>query len=175
VSEAPAKLSESTAASHPAIGDIRDLLTFRIAMLAAANDRMGQSWLQADFGLTILEWRILGLTQALGPVRFGQLARALLRDKGQLSRLVKALVARGLITARPDRADQRGTLLANTAKGRRLHDRVLARALERNQVIVSALSLEESETLFALLDKLQPFMDRRVGQVVEAESRAAKR
>lgn len=156
-------------AHHPGIGDIRGLLTFRIAMLAAANDRMGQSWLKAAFDLRVLEWRLLGLTAAMEPVRFGAVARRLLIDKGQLSRLVKTLVARGLIATVPDDEDQRVIQLTMTELGLRLHDRALAMAYARNDVIVSALSEEETETLFRLLDKLQPFMDHRVDEVERFE------
>ena len=38
-----AAAEDRRATRHPAVDDIRDLLTFRIAMLAAANDRMGHS------------------------------------------------------------------------------------------------------------------------------------
>jgi DNA-binding MarR family transcriptional regulator len=156
------------AARHPRIADIRDLLTFRIAMLAAANDRMGQSWLKGDFGLRVLEWRVLGLTVALEPVRFGAIARRLRLDKGQLSRLVKALVQRGLVSTRTDDKDQRILRLTATSAGQALHDRVLSKALARNELIASALNAEEVATLFALLDKLQPFMDHRVDEVEAA-------
>lgn len=132
-------------------------------MLAAANDRMGQGWLQSVYGLRILEWRVLALVTALEPVPFGEIARALLVDKGQLSRLVKQLVGRGLVaTGRTDGRDQRLVLLSATAAGRDLHQRVLQTALERNERVVSALSARETEQLFRLLDKLQPFMEHRV-------------
>jgi DNA-binding MarR family transcriptional regulator len=155
-------------ARHPAIADIRDLLTFRIAMLAAANDRMGQGWLQDLYGLRILEWRVLGLVAALQPVRFGEVARALLVDKGQLSRLVKQLGERGLVAAEPDGRDQRMVLLSLTAAGWALHARILPVALERNELVVSALSAGETAQLVRLLDKLQPFMEHRVEEADRA-------
>jgi DNA-binding MarR family transcriptional regulator len=154
-----------TPSRHPRVDDIRDLLTFRIAMLAAANDRMGQTWLKSDFDLRVLEWRVLGLTAALEPVRFGAIARRLLVDKGQLSRLVKSLVVRGLIETMPDDEDQRTVRLMATPSGRRLHEQALAKALARNDVIVSALTAKETGTLFRLLDKLQPFMDHRLDEI----------
>ncbi len=156
-------------ATHPAVSDIRDLLTFRIAMLAAGNDRIGQSWLKQEFDLRILEWRVLGLVAAMGPVRFGVIARRLLLDKGQLSRLVKTLTARGLIDTTQDEADQRTILLTMTEPGRALHQHVFARALARNNLVLSALSADEAATLFHLLDKLQPFMDHRVDEVEDNE------
>jgi len=152
-------------ARHPEIGDIRDLLTFRIAMLAATNDRVGQSWLWTDFGLRILEWRVIGLTAALEPVRFGTIARRLLVDKGQLSRLVKGLVELRLIQTTPDDEDQRTMRVSMTQAGRELHRKALGKAFTRNDRIVSAMTRQETEMLFQLLDKLQPLMDHRVDEV----------
>lgn len=149
-------------AHHPGIGDIRDLLTFRIAMIAAAGDRVAQRWLGKEYDLRITEWRVLGTVAACQPIRFSEVARSLLLDKGQLSRLVNALTLRGLIVAETDPDDLRTIRLTATDEGRALHDRVLARALERNQLVVSALTQDELTTLLKLLDKLQPFMTHRV-------------
>jgi DNA-binding MarR family transcriptional regulator len=148
-------------AHHPSIGDIRDLLTFRIAMIAAAGDRVAQRWLGGEFDLRIVEWRVLGVVRAMQPVRFFELAKTLLVDKGQLSRVVGSLTRRGLVASYPDPDDHRTMRLRVTDLGRALHDRVLARAFERNQRVVAALDAGELKTLFALLDKLQPFMTHR--------------
>lgn len=151
-------------ARHPPIGDVRDLLTFRMAMIAAANDRIGQGWLKADYGLRLIEWRVLALVAAMQPVRFNQVARALLVDKGQLSRIVRRLVSRGLVVASPDDDDLRTVLLSLTDDGAVVHRAALATALVRNDLVLSALTDEEATMLFHLLDKLQPYMDRRVDE-----------
>jgi DNA-binding MarR family transcriptional regulator len=170
VAEAMARRPTAAAAGHPEVADIRDLLTFRIAMLAAASDRVGQSWLLEEFRLRLSEWRALGLIAALEPVRFGALARALLIDKGQLSRQLKAMTERGLIAANPDARDQRALVLELTPHGRALHERVLSRALERNRLVAGQLTPAEADTLFRLLDKLQPFQEARAGQVVNDDA-----
>ncbi|MDQ0314268.1 MarR family winged helix-turn-helix transcriptional regulator [Amorphus orientalis] len=146
---------------HPAVDDIRDLVTFRIAMLAATSDRVGQAWMKARFGLSILLWRVLGIVAALEPVRFGEVGHALNLDKGQLSRLVKSLIERGLIEATASEADQRVTILRLTAHGRTVHGEVLEIAKARNNAVLSALDGAEVETLLRLLDKLQPFLELR--------------
>lgn len=150
-------------ARHPAVDDIRELLTFRLAMLAAAGDRLGHGWLRREFGLRLQEWRVLGVVTAMAPVRFGTVSQALLLDKGQLSRLVKALASRDLLEARADAQDARTHRLLPTPAGRRLHDAVLPRALERNQRVLAALTPAEAATLFGLLDRLEPFMANRAG------------
>lgn len=153
--------AEKPVAHHPAIGDIRDLLTFRIAMIAAAGDRAAQRWLSSEFDLRIMEWRVLGVTSAMQPVRFFELAEELLIDKGQLSRLVGNLTRRGLISTEPDPDDQRTVRLRPTEEGATLHLRMLARAFERNEQVAAALEPGELEMLLALLDKLQPYMAHR--------------
>lgn len=147
--------------NHPEISDIRDLLAFRVAMLAAANDRVGQSWLKAEHGVSLREWRVLGIIAALEPVKFGDVVHGLQLDKGQLSRLVKALVDRGFVGSQGDAGDQRISRLSLTPAGRDLHDVLLQKALRGNDRILAALSAAETETFIRLLDKLQPHMIRR--------------
>ena len=165
-----ANKSDDRIAHHPRINDIRDLLTFRLAMLTAASDRVGQRWLRDEFDLRLLDWRVLGIVAALEPVRFLTIAQTLLVDKGQLSRLVKSLGKRNLIDTETDPNDLRTILLHLTEKGRALHARVLSRALERNERFISALEPEELTTFVALLDKLQPIMANRAGQEQDSEA-----
>jgi len=147
--------------NHPEISDIRDLLAFRVAMLAAANDRVGQSWLKAEHGVSLREWRVLGIIAALEPVRFGDVVHGLQLDKGQLSRLVKAVIDRGFVVSQGDAGDQRVSRLSLTPAGRELHDLLLEKALRGNDRILAALTPAETETFIHLLDKLQPHMIRR--------------
>lgn len=166
--DSAARRNQEGTARHPPIRDIRDLLTFRLALLSQASDKIGQTWLAGEFGLRIVEWRVLGIVAAEGPARFRDVARTLVMDKGQLSRLVRTLVRRGLIASEPDRSDQRAVRLRLTDSGSRLHGQVLARALERNERVVSALTPEDARILFVLLDKLQPFMTHRAESVEHA-------
>ncbi|WP_295813303.1 MarR family winged helix-turn-helix transcriptional regulator [uncultured Nitratireductor sp.] len=162
---------DENVAHHPRIGDIRDLLTFRVAMLGAAGDRIGQQWLGTEFGFRIVEWRVLGIIAALQPVRFFEVARTLLIDKGQLSRIVNLLTKKGFVEGTPDPDDQRTIRLCTTDAGAEIHRRILRRAFERNQLVVSALTPGELETLFSLLDKLQPLMSHRATRTAgEAET-----
>ncbi|WP_018699464.1 MarR family winged helix-turn-helix transcriptional regulator [Amorphus coralli] len=153
---------------HPPIRDMRDLVAFRLSVLAAASDRVGQNWLKAEFGLSIREWRVLGMVGATEPARFGDVGHDLQLDKGQLSRLAKALVDRGLVESRVDADDQRAVRLVLTASGRDVHDRALKRALQRNELVLSALTPGEAATLVELLDKLQPHMEHRADTEIEA-------
>lgn len=163
---------QSQGGKHPPVADIRDLVTFRLAMLAAVSDRVGQSWLKSNFGLNIRQWRVLGVVAALQPVRFGDLVRALQLDKGQLSRLVKTLADDGLVSVEPDPRDQRVTIVALTAKGRATNEEVLRATLQRNEQVLAALTRDEVETLLRLLDKLHPLLEHRADAEESMHARA---
>ncbi len=144
---------EGSWSHHPPTRDIRDLLAYRIARIAAANDRAGQVWAREKFGLKISEWRALGLVHAIEPARFSLVADELQMDKGQLSRVIKSLMAKDLLHAGTVSSDQRTFLLKTTAKGRNLHDRLFKFAKQRNEMIISQMSRTEVSELSRLLYK----------------------
>ncbi len=139
---------------HPPVENITDLLTFRLARLVAVNDRAGNHWISRTFNLRLNEWRVLGLTRALEPVRFHEIANRLMMDKGQLSRIVKAMVKRELITASPAKEDARTFELRTSPTGRALHDEVLPFTTKRNEVAVGSLTPQECAQFMHLLEKI---------------------
>ena len=139
---------------HPPIRSLLDALTFRLARLVAVNDLSGTTRLRNNFGLSLNEWRVLGLTHALGPVGFGRIRRLLLMDKGQLSRTAKALTERGLLTTQPSPDDARAVELVLTKEGETLHDEVLSFTAARNEVVVATLTPEECREFLRLLQKI---------------------
>ena len=100
--------------------DIRDVLMFRIARLATIGDRTGQSRVLREFGLSLGEWRVLGVICARPPATLADIAGELYLDKGQLSRTISSLIDNGLVAHSPSAQDRRQTLFEPTAKGRRL-------------------------------------------------------
>lgn len=141
--------------------DIRNLLSFRLTRLSQVSDSLGQRWLKQEFGLRLLEWRIIGLTAVTAPIRFAELARTLRTDKGQLSRMTSTLVEKGLLELRLDPGDQRSRLVHLTEAGHALYDRILPGITERDDAMSGQLSAAELETLNRLLDKLQTVVDTR--------------
>jgi DNA-binding MarR family transcriptional regulator len=144
----------STERVHPPIGSIRDALSFRIARMAAINERAGGFYFQNELGLRLNEWRVLGLVAAAGVAAFSDIRDQLLIDKGQLSRVVASLVGRGLLESRPSASDARQVDLSLTAKGRALHDRGIAFTAERNEAMADVLSAAECRHLLDMLDRL---------------------
>lgn len=139
---------------HPPVYQITDILTFQLAQLVAIHERYGGSGAAREFGVSLNEWRVIGLARALAPVRTGRIGDRLAMDKGQLSRVVRVLVDKGYLRTRPDELDARATLLELTDAGFDLHDRLLAFAADRNERIAEALTREECEMLMTLVGRL---------------------
>ena len=139
---------------HPEILSVTDALSFRVARFNLLNERLGGMNFQKRLGVTLNEWRVIGLTEALAPATVSDVRKMLLMDKGQLSRSVRGLVARGLLLTHTSPEDRRAVTLSLTGKGRVLHGKVLAEAAMRNESVVGCFTAEESAEFLRLLDKL---------------------
>ena len=131
--------------------DIRELLSFRLTLLADSAERLGQMHTVREARLRINEWRVLALACVMRPARFSDIARTLSMDKGQLSRIVKLLGGRGLLESKPDAQDQRAISLHLTEEGRRVHDSLYDGFDTLNGRIMSALDDGERSELMRLL------------------------
>lgn len=145
--------------------DIRDLLGFRLALLTTISDRKAQAQISARFGMNLGEWRALGAIKAWGPATLADLARSLYQDKGQLSRTIKALSQRGLVSSVYGPQGRRSPIFQLTAEGRRWHERMLRYAGERNAHLLDALAARERTQIFVILDKLRRTADEAYRQV----------
>lgn len=140
--------------------DIRSLASFKLSILVDAAERMGQYHTIDRADLRLNDWRVLALAYALKPARFSDIASILSMDKGQLSRIVKLLCERGLISTKTDRLDQRAICLALTDRGHEVHDRLLADFRGINERILSVLDGEERRELDRMLSLLAQSIER---------------
>lgn len=134
------------------IRDIRELLSFRLTLLADSAERLGQMHTVREARLRINEWRVLALACVMRPARFSDIARTLSMDKGQLSRIVKLLGGRGLLESKPDTHDQRAISLHLTEEGRKIHDSLYDRFENLNARIMTSLDDGDRSELMRLLD-----------------------
>ncbi|AHD03569.1 MarR family winged helix-turn-helix transcriptional regulator [Leisingera methylohalidivorans] len=148
------KTSQSEADALRPLSSLPEALSFRISRLAAINERSGGRYFKREYDLTLVEWRILGLTATEGMIHFTTLRDTLLLDKGQLSRTIKALVARGLIETRNSEADARQIDLHITPAGQELNDQALRFTSQRNAVLAGVLTQAERAEFERMLDLL---------------------
>lgn len=134
--------------------DVRDIFSYRLALLVMINDRDAHARLMRDFGMTLIEWRTLALIRCLEPVSMGDLTRERFQHMAQVSRTVSALVGRKLVHRTPGDADRRRQMLKLTPIGRRLYSRILRQAHQWNREVLRGLSAAELRTLMRLLDRV---------------------
>jgi DNA-binding MarR family transcriptional regulator len=106
----------------------------------------------ASSGLRVTQLAVLNQIHRMGTPAMGELARALVMDRGALAHNVKPLERDGLIEAVTDPADRRNRLIALTRAGRRKiveAERPWARAQQRFEASFGA---KESAALRRALD-----------------------
>ena len=133
---------------------IRDLLSYRIHRLANALSRGAATRYRRDFGVSLMEWRILALLGGFGPLTLRDLARESGLDKAQASRAVTALVRRGLVEREAGQADARQVALRLSVEGARVQAGLMAAARERDAAFRAALPDGAVATLEEALARL---------------------
>jgi DNA-binding MarR family transcriptional regulator len=132
------------------LGDTAGLL--RVMRLAAHLERDLAASCAVKPGqfqvLAALRWR-----EPL-PMTAGELARAAILTSGAMTAVLDRLEEQGLIRREIDAEDRRARRITITEKGRNLINRALDQRMAQHRALNAALTLEERETLNALLRKL---------------------
>ncbi len=146
--------SEQIAAQMTEPQDLRDLVSFQLRQLSNLYTKNTASVYQRKFGLTMNEWRLIALVDAARNISLNRLASQAQFDKGLTSRVVTALIERGVILRQTDPNDARGIALSLTDQGRALVAEVFPQAVELNTQLQSCLTRSERETLAVVLQKM---------------------
>ena len=115
-------------------------------------------------GLTHIAWRVLavlhdaalapGAAGLQGSLPLGQLAHDVLAKQPTVTKLVQRMAEDGLVELLADPADQRRTLVATTANGRRIAAALIEQARQQETTLLSRWSPGEAETLKRHLQRL---------------------
>jgi DNA-binding MarR family transcriptional regulator len=149
---------------------IRDLISYRIHRLANALSRGAALRYRQEFGVSLMEWRIVALLGDFAPMTLTGLARQGGLDKGLASRAVAGLVARGLVLRVAGRDDARAVALRLSANGRRLHEGLMRAALERDTAFSGCLTQAERTLLDGAIRKLEAEARRQEALAVDARA-----
>ena len=110
------------------------------------------------YGIGIIEWRILAQLGSAGANTARAICDRTALDKAAVSRSFGVLHDLGYI-AFPAETSRRDQVAHLTPSGRRLHGRIMAVALEREQRFLAPLSAAERRTLIGLLNRLNENVD----------------
>jgi DNA-binding MarR family transcriptional regulator len=135
--------------------EIRDLLSYRMHMVANLLSRGAELRYRRQFGVSLWEWRTIALLGASAEaLSLGHLARSAGIDKGQMSRVVSGLAKRRIVLREAHPGDGRGVHLTLSKAGRKLCDGLIRAAAERDTAFRSCLTKTEREAFERVLTKL---------------------
>jgi DNA-binding MarR family transcriptional regulator len=133
---------------------ITDLISYRLGRVANLASRGAALRYRRQFGVSLMEWRIVALLGGFAPMSLNDVAKEAGLDKGQTSRAVSALRERGIVARAVAPGDARLVSLSLTAAGEALYRGLMAAAEERNDAFANALTKEERACLDRALAKV---------------------
>ena len=105
-------------------------------------------------GLSSIEWRVLATLHDSEPLTVSQLVHEVLSKQPTVTKLIQRMAEQGWVQLRADASDQRRTLVAATATGRRLVRPLVEEARQHETRLLRALGATEKVALRKLLAKL---------------------
>lgn len=130
---------------------LHSLVTMRMIRLFTLMRRGGILAQRRRFGLSEIEWRIMTQLGTGARLSLNALAEALLQDRGQLSRAVKGIVTRGLVT-RERKPGGPEIEIALSSAGWALHTQMVGWVVERDARLTEGLNPDDLAALWRVSD-----------------------
>lgn len=105
-------------------------------------------------GLSVTEWRVIASLVGSRGETIGALSEATLTKQPTVSKVVLRLEAGGLVARLRNRKDRRQTLVSLSARGRRLADALVARALRHQTAVLAPFGADNAAQLVHMLRAL---------------------
>ena len=134
--------------------DLERFLPYRLSVLTNTISQAIARDYGERFGLAVTEWRVLAVLGRYAGLSAMQVAERTAMDKVAVSRAVNALLKSGRIRRSTHAEDKRRSVLALSAKGRKVYDEVAPLALRYERELLAVLVGEERVWLERILDKL---------------------
>jgi DNA-binding MarR family transcriptional regulator len=134
--------------------DLSRLFTYNLSLLANMMSRGAAARYSREFGVTLMEWRVIGSLALDAPLSLQQISHRFDLDKGQSSRTVAGLLARGLVHRSVNGNDRRSLSLKLTPSGWRLYRRILLSARARSERLLGCLDAGERKAFLRTFGKV---------------------
>lgn len=139
--------------------DLRRTVAFRVLGIASKLTQGFINRYTSQFGIGLPEWRTLGILGQFGAIASIRIAELADMDRGAISRAVAWLEDNDLVRRIDDPTHKRRKIVALTAAGKRLHDRISVFARARQRRAMALLSPAEKELLDGIFEKLDRWAD----------------
>lgn len=131
----------------------------QINMLANKLATKSSDAYQKNFGIGIMEWRVLAILAIHKDCSVQFITDIIGLDKGAVSRALKKLEDKKYISIKEDEFNKRAYIINITKLGRVLHDEVFDYSMQREAKLLSKLNGSEIEELFKYLKYLKEMID----------------
>lgn len=111
------------------------------------------------YGLTVMQFRLMGIIWQLGPMTLSDISQTIHFDKSTLSRAAGGLQKKVLIYKEPNRRHKSSPFLCLTDEGKMLIEEINPAYRKRAKKLTSALSDEEQTQLINILEKLKDHIE----------------
>ena len=152
--------------AKPEAGTIYGLVSMRMIRLFVLLRKSGILAQRRQFGLSETEWRIMTQLGESAPMSLNGLADAMLQDRGQLSRAVKSMVERGLLT-RERKPGGPEIEIDLSAEGRTIYARMVEWVHERDRTLIAGSPPDDVAVVWrvlrAMMDRAQGMLDDELG------------
>ncbi len=148
-------------------GPLARLISMRVVVLFGFMRRSGVRTRRRLFDISQTEWRIMSQLGPFAPLSLNGLSELLCKDRGQLSRAVKALVERGLVT-RKRKPSGPEIELALSEEGKVMFKDMIDLAIEREQMLTEGIDPADLEVALRVIDQMIVQAEKLVDEDGEA-------
>lgn len=141
--------------------ELVSFVTFRLARTQNKLNAQATALLKAHSELSLVEWRIIMLVRLYDGASMSKIAGDVQMDKGQLSRKVAAMTAKGLIQTTPDDHDHRMQHLHLTPKALELAETMTPVMRKRQARLVDGVEPDELEVFLKVLARIDEAAEAR--------------
>ena len=134
---------------------LSEFLPYRLSVAAESVSRAFAARYEAEFGLTIPEWRVMAILGEEAPLPTRAVIARTEMDRVRVSRAVIGLSSKGLVARAAHPEDRRAQVLRLAPKGLALYRRIVPRAHALQAALVDVLSPDELRTLGDLLNRMR--------------------
>lgn len=106
-------------------------------------------------GLTMNQFQVIEVLYHRGDLNIGSITKLTMSTPGNITVVIKNLKRDGYITSICDEKDKRASILSITQKGKDIIEKLFPDHAKNFEQYFGVLSIEEMETVYTLLKKLQ--------------------
>jgi DNA-binding MarR family transcriptional regulator len=131
-----------------------ELLNYQLKRLVTLGGAPAIRLCEGGYGVARSEWRLTAALVEDGPLTVGDLAQRAGIEAARVSRLLKALLEKGLVQRSPSTGAHRAVVLSATPRGQALYRELLPRLADINRNLMTVLDEGEAALLQDFLARL---------------------